>query len=47
METKIQKTKKENNQLTSKKIESQLELLLKSQEINQKVLKWTYFLMIK
>ena len=47
METKIQKTKKENNQLTSKKIESQLELLLKSQEINQKVLKWSYFLMIK
>ena len=39
METKIQKTKKENNQLTSKKIESQLELLLKGQEINQKELR--------
>jgi site-specific recombinase XerD len=39
MESKIQKTKKENNRLTSKKIESQLELLLKGQEINQKELR--------
>ena len=39
MEIKIQKTKKENNRLTSKKIESQLDLLLKGQEINQKELR--------
>ena len=39
MESKIQTTKKENNRLTSKKIESQLELLLKGQEINQKELR--------
>jgi hypothetical protein len=35
MEPKIKRIKKENNQLTSKKIESQLELLLKGQEISQ------------
>ena len=35
METKIEKTKKENNQLTFKKIESHL----KGQEINQKELR--------
>jgi hypothetical protein len=38
---KLQKFEKENknNQLTSKKIESQLDLLLKGQEINQKELR--------
>ncbi len=36
---KIQKLKKENNKLITKKIESQLNLLLKGQEINQKELR--------
>lgn len=35
MENKIQKLKKENNKLASKKLESQLELLLHGQEINR------------
>lgn len=35
MENKIQKFKKENNKLASKKLESQLELLLHGQEINR------------
>ena len=37
MENKIQKIKKENNQLADyKKLESQLDLLLEGQEINRK-----------
>lgn len=35
MENQIQKIKKENNKLASKKLESQLELLLHGQEINR------------
>lgn len=35
MENQIQKFKKENNKLASKKLESQLELLLHGQEINR------------
>jgi len=40
MENKIQKIKKENNQLADyKKLESQLDLLLEGQEINRKELR--------
>lgn len=39
MENKIEKFKKENNKLMVKKIESQLNLVLKGQEINQKELR--------
>ena len=39
MENKIEKLKKENNKLIGKKIESQLNLLLKGQKINQKELR--------
>ena len=35
MENQIQKIKKENNKLASKKLESQLELLLHGQEISR------------
>lgn len=39
MENKIQKFKKENNKLASKKLESQLDLLLHGQEINREELR--------
>lgn len=39
MENKIEKFKKENNKLIVKKIESQLNIVLKGQEINQKELR--------
>ena len=37
MENQIQKIKKENNKLASKKLKSQLELLLHGQEISRSV----------
>ena len=42
MENNIEKFKKENNKLTSKKLESQLDLWLRRQKINREEF-WTEF----
>lgn len=44
---KIEKFNKENNKLTSKKIESQLDFVLKGQEVNQQELRLGFIRLAK